>query len=225
MTGTGCGHRSLTLVGVVVESTRPIRAAHRGGGLLPAALTCLLALGALCALFVWTPPGQLLDEQVLHRADPGSAAYENARALLAVAGDPLVLAGLLAAVLVVGAFGGRLRAAVAGSVAVGASIAASRLLKVVVPRPDLELVGSTTHNSFPSGHVAAAAGLLFALLIALPPRARWWCAVPGAAVVAAVGAATVIAGWHRFSDVAGAALLAAACGCVAASAERRWRQV
>lgn len=186
----------------------------------------LLALVATCALFVWTPFGQQLDQHLFDRADRGSAALSWATSLLAVVGDPLVLVGLLAAVVAVGALGGRLRPALAGAAAFAATVAGARLLKVLLPRPDLDVAGSTTHNSFPSGHVAAAAGLLVAVLLTLPPRARWWCAVPGAVGVAAVGAATVVAGWHRLSDVVGAVLWAAACGCAASWwSEPRGRRV
>ncbi|WP_143121683.1 phosphatase PAP2 family protein [Saccharopolyspora antimicrobica] len=205
---------------MVLDSPRPFRAA------LPLlASACVIGLAAICALFVWTPSGQLLDQQLLDRADRGSPAYSRAMELLAITGDPLVLAGLLTAVLVVGALCGRWRAGLAGAIAFAASIVASRLLKLVLPRPDLDIAGSTTHNSFPSGHVTAAAGLLIAFLLVLPPRARWWFAVPGAAGVAAVGAATMTAGWHRLSDVVGAVLLAAAFGCAAAWATGRQRRV
>jgi hypothetical protein len=67
--------------------------------------------------------------------------------------------------------------------------------------------------------------LLLAFLLVVPPWARWWLAVPGAAAVSAVASATMILGWHRFSDTAGGVLLASALCCVGAAALTRLRGV
>jgi membrane-associated phospholipid phosphatase len=211
---------------VVSDVLRPVRAVEGTGRarLLLAALACLLGLGLICVVFVWTPAGQRLDQWLLPQTGRGSVLFGPAKALLSFAGDPIVLIALLAGVLVTGALSDRIRVALAGTAVVGCSIAGARVLKMLVSRPDLDVAGSTTHNSFPSGHVAAATGLVFAVLLMLPVRARWWCAVPGAAAVAAVGAATMIAGWHRLSDVVGAVFLAGALDCVAVwSADERRR--
>jgi hypothetical protein len=52
----------------------------------------------------------------------------------------------------------------------------------------------------------------------LPKAARWWFAVPGAAGVVVVAAATMITGWHRLSDIIGGALVASVLYCLAAAA-------
>lgn len=67
-------------------------------------------------------------------------------------------------------------------------------------------------NTLPSGHTAAAMGLLFAAYIVV--SRRWYLPVtvlglPGAAIS---GAATVAAHWHRLSDTIAADLLALAAG-------------
>lgn len=211
---------------MILDVVGPARAAEGTGRarLLLAALACLLGLGLTCVVFVWTPAGQRLDQGLLPEIGRQSVLSGPAKTLLSFAGDPILLITLLAGVLVKGALSGRISVALAGTAVVGCSIAGARVLKLLVSRPDLDVAGSTTHNSFPSGHVAAATGLVFAVLLMLPARARWWRAVPGSAVVAAVGAATMIAGWHRLSDVVGAVFLAAALGCVAVwSAGERWR--
>ncbi|WP_216213983.1 phosphatase PAP2 family protein [Amycolatopsis aidingensis] len=196
----------------------------RAGRLLVGALACLLALGLTCLVFVWTRGGQQLEQELLPGWRPGSgrgqqaALLEPARVVLSFAGDPVVLGALLGLALLVGALSGRWRAGLAGAGLFLASVSAARLLKLVVPRPDLGVAGSTTHNSFPSGHVAAAMSLLLVFLFVSPARARWWLAVPGMAGVAMVGAATMIAGWHRLSDVLGSVLLATALACLLAAA-------
>ncbi|PXY17927.1 hypothetical protein BA062_36315 [Prauserella flavalba] len=186
-----------------------------GAGLLLAAVACVLGLLVTCAVFVWTPAGQELDQLLLAGPGRDGAADGAAMALLSVVGDPLVLAVVLGGVLVAGMLSGRTRAALAGIVLFGCSVAGARVLKSVVTRPDLDVTGSTTHNSFPSGHVAATTAIVLAVLLVLPAKVRWWAAVPGLAGAVLVGAATMIAGWHRLSDVLGAMLLAGAIGCVA----------
>jgi membrane-associated phospholipid phosphatase len=203
----------------------PVRSHRR---LLGAAVGYLLALGLTVLVFLGTRGGQRLDVGLALRASryggqPGRDALSGpARALLSAVGDPVLWAVLLAAVLVLGALGGRLWAGVAGVCATLCSVAVATILKLAVPRPQLGVDGSTAHNSFPSGHVAAAAGVLLAFLLVSPARVRCWLAGPGAAGVAAVASATVVLGWHRFSDVAGAVLLASAMCCLATAALARW---
>jgi membrane-associated phospholipid phosphatase len=196
-----------------------------------AALGYLTLLGMACVMFVWTRGGQQLDGVFVPRAERGgsyqqrTALAEPALAVLSFVGDTVILATLLLAVLVVGALTRRLWAGVAGVAIVLCSVGAARILKALLWRPDLNVPGSTTHNSFPSGHVSAAMALLLAFLLVVPPWARWWLAVPGAAAVSAVASATMIMGWHRFSDTAGGILLASALCCVGAAVLTRLRGV
>ncbi|WP_164987407.1 phosphatase PAP2 family protein [Propioniciclava flava] len=73
-------------------------------------------------------------------------------------------------------------------------------------------MGPHLSNSFPSGHAALAWGATCALVLA----PRTWLrglALPVAAVGSLlISIGVVAAGWHRPSDVLGAALLAAAWG-------------
>lgn len=200
---------------MVTDLTRPRVATHSGRAWLPvAAAGCLLAFGAICAVFVWTPAGQELDQRLLPGPGHRGVLFGPAKSLLAAA--PLALIVLLAGVLVTGLVRGRISAALAGLAVAGCSVAGAQLLKTVVLRPDFDVTGSTTHNSFPSGHVAATTGVVCAVLLVLPERAKLWAVPAGALAVAAVGSATMIVGWHRLSDVAGAILLATALGLLAA---------
>lgn len=210
-----------------VVTERPPRAAMRSSRqqavhLRNIALACLLALGVCYVLFIWTTGGRLLDQWMSPPASPAADRPGPAHAVLWWFGDPLVLGGLLVAVLLIGAVSGRLPAGVLGVVIVGGSVVGARLLKLVLIRPDLGAGDPTTHNSFPSGHVAAVAGLVLAALYAMPPGARRWCVLPGTIAVSTVGAATVVAGWHRPSDVLGGVLTAAAVCLLTAACRQAW---
>ncbi|WP_433534022.1 phosphatase PAP2 family protein [Micromonospora sp. CA-249363] len=192
--------------------------------LLAAGVCCLLALGLVGVVFVWTQPGQWIDGLLLPRAERGGGyaqpggLFGPATVVLRYFGQPALLAVLLTAVLVVGLHGRRLLPGVVGVGTVLAAVLAAGAAKSALPRPELAVADSTTHNSFPSGHVAVATALALAFLLVAPGAARRWLVVPAAAGVSVIGAATMIAGWHRFSDVLGGVLLSLALFCLAAAA-------
>ncbi|MFG1914722.1 phosphatase PAP2 family protein [Micromonospora sp. NPDC048898] len=196
--------------------------------LLAASLCGLLALTLTAVVFVWTYPGQWLDGALLPRAERGGG-YEQrtvlvgpAKTVLAAFGSPRLLAALLGVVLLVGVLRRRLVAGVVGVGLVLCAVVVAGVVKSALPRPDLQIESSTTHNSFPSGHVAAATALLLAFMLVLPGWARRWLVVPGAAGVSVIAAATMIAGWHRFSDALGGVLLGVTVFCLAAAALAAW---
>lgn len=210
------GRAPLTAGRRLATATAPVLA-------LATALASLSAFGLTALFFVRTPYGQRLDGLLLPRAEWGGG-YEQrsvlagpARELLAVFGRPSIIGTLLVGLLLVAVLTRRTWLGVAGVASVLCAAALTEATKTLLVRPDFAVSTSTTHNSFPSGHVTVAMALLLAFLLVVPDRLRWWLAVPGAAAVAAVGAATMIVGWHRFSDVLGSVLLAAAvCGLLAA---------
>jgi membrane-associated phospholipid phosphatase len=201
-----------------------------GGRLLRAALGYLLAFALTAVGFVWTAAGQRLDGGLLPRAERGGGyeqptnLVEPAKNVLFWFGDPVVLGLLLVGVLVLGALARRPWAGVMGVALVCATAVVASVAKQVILRPDFAVATSTTHNSFPSGHVSVAMAVLLAVLLVLPAPARWWFAVPGAVGVSVVAAATMIAGWHRFSDVCGGVLLVAVLFCLAAAPLARTRE-
>ncbi|MFE9188162.1 phosphatase PAP2 family protein [Micromonospora sp. NPDC007208] len=212
--------------------TRPLPHARAavplGLRLLAAALCGLFALVLTAAVFVRTDFGQWLDGVLLPRAERGGG-YEQqtvlvgpARSVLATFGSPTLIAALLGVVLLVGVLGRRLVAGVVGVGMVVCAVLVAGAVKSALPRPELQIESSTTHNSFPSGHVAAATALLLAFMLVLPGWARRWLAVPGAVAVSVIASATMIAGWHRFSDVLGGVLLGVTLFCLAASALAAW---
>ncbi|MGV9213902.1 phosphatase PAP2 family protein [Micromonospora sp. RB23] len=192
--------------------------------LLAAGVCSLLALGLVGVVFVWTQPGQWIDGLLLPRAERGGGyaqpggLFGPATVVLRHFGQPALLAVLLTAVLVVGLLGRRLLPGVVGVGMVLAAVLAAGAAKSALPRPELAVADSTTHNSFPSGHVAVATALALAFLLVVPGAARRFLVVPAAAGVSVIGAATMIAGWHRFSDVLGGVLLSLALFCLAAAA-------
>nr|WP_146218385.1 phosphatase PAP2 family protein [Micromonospora acroterricola] len=210
------------------QPARPLSPARAGASpgrlLLGAGLGHLFALSLTCAVFVRTYPGQWLDGLLLPRAERGGG-YEQrtvlvgpAKTVLATFGRPTLLAALLGAVLLVGLLGRRLMAGVVGVGMVVCAVVVAGAMKSALPRADLRIESSSLHNSFPSGHVAAATTLLLAFVLVLPGWARRWLALPGAAAVSVIAAATMIAGWHRFSDALGGVLLGVALFCLAAAA-------
>lgn len=166
----------------------------------------LFATVATYALFVRTAGGQRLDADLV--SDHGWSAAVR---LLAAYDRHVILVEflVLTAVLVIAA---RRRRSVRGVLSAAlplAAVGAAAVAKFVLPRPDLIAAG-TTHNSFPSGHVALAAATVLALCLVLPRAARLAVGLAGGVLVAVVTLATITAGWHRFSDGLGAVLIAVA---------------
>ncbi|MET8231809.1 phosphatase PAP2 family protein [Micromonospora sp. NPDC005298] len=196
--------------------------------LLGAAVCALFGLVLTGAFFVRTYPGQWLDGLLLPRAERGggyaqqSSLLDPARSVLAAFGSTTTLAGLLGVVLLVGLLGRRMVAGLAGVGMVLCAVLVAGATKSALLRPDLQVGSSTTHNSFPSGHVAVATALLLAFMLVLPARARRWLALPGVAGVTVIAGATMVAGWHRFSDALGGVLLAVALFCLAAALLAGW---
>lgn len=190
------------------------------------ALGCTVGFVLVCVAFVWTPAGQVIDGALLPQTGRygyprDSVMIEPAESVLRLVGNPLRLAVVLGIVVLAGLIVRRFWAGVAGVAVVVGSVLAARVLKELITRPELDVIGSTTHNSFPSGHVAAAAGLVFAVMLVVPPHVRPWLVLPGVVWVAVVIGATMVAGWHRLSDGLGAVLLAATLYCLAVALTRR----
>src|SRR4051794_24877802 len=104
--------------------------------------------------------------------------------------------------------GDRLVAAIAATVVAGAVASTEVLKHWVLTRP--QLIDNTV-RSYPSGHATVALSLVIAAIVVQSSRSRTlWAAVIGVAYALAIGTATVVAGWHRPSDVFGAWLMVGA---------------
>ncbi|MDQ4084462.1 MAG: phosphatase PAP2 family protein [Actinomycetota bacterium] len=177
-------------------------------GLLVAAF-CALATFAVHGLFVGTELGQAVDQALLVRAAHLPLVVDRlAHALLSVFTLPLVVAAALVPPTL-----GLLRrspwhALAAVVMVVGANVTTQVLKDHVFERPDLLALGAP--NSLPSGHTTVAASVALAVALSAPPLLRLPVAVLGVAGSVLVGTATIVAGWHRLSDVAAAVLVSGA---------------
>ena len=178
------------------------------GGLF---LACSAAIIGAYLLFVRTGLGQRLDMAALAGTDalPGSVVVDAWTLLDAIGVTTLaVIACTIGAFAVVrGRFG---LAVVAAAVVAGSNLTTQVLKHLVLDRPYL-VPGSPMHpNSYPSGHATVAASLAVAAFLVMPHRLRAPAALGATMFAAGVGLATVVAGWHRPSDVIGAWLVVGA---------------
>ncbi|MFJ1840740.1 phosphatase PAP2 family protein [Streptomyces sp. NPDC088146] len=81
--------------------------------------------------------------------------------------------------------------------------------------PEARSAARRSPVSFPSGHVAIAAGLALGAVLVASPRSRPYVAAAGALWLAVTAAAVQALYWHRPSDALGATLLACAAYAVA----------
>lgn len=181
---------------------------------MPVFLVALLGIVATVFVALHTPFGQHYDEAAMEVLDGGHSAVNNHLVDLlqqvSVASAALALAIMITVALV----RRRFRVAIAAAVLViGANITTQFLKNFVITRPDLGLDlahadgARTTVNSLPSGHTTVVFSLVLAGVLVSPRALRWFVTFAGAAIGGLTGLATVIAGWHRPSDVVAALLV------------------
>ncbi|MBO0812885.1 MAG: phosphatase PAP2 family protein [Microlunatus sp.] len=169
-----------------------------------AALGLFLAAALGVALTAWialgTALGQRLDEQAL-RVLTGSSSVVNDRLIrLLEQVNTGSVAVALAIMIGIALVRGRFRVALAAVVLVAGANVTTQLLKHdLLVRPNLGNGG--LDNTLPSGHTTVVFSLVLAAVLVAPRALRAVVAFGGAAVGALTGLATVIAGWHRPSDV------------------------
>lgn len=173
----------------------------------------LVAAGAgvgLLLTYIWavrTPGGQVRDTRAMTELGREVDREWAASVLAYVSPGAVLWAALALTALAVTLRGGRAAVAV-GATAAG-TVLAAQILKAELVRPAL-VDGAA--NSWPSGHVAAVAGLAVAAVLAVPAMLRMPAALAGGVAVAATGLATVSLQWHRPSDVLASVLLAVTIG-------------
>lgn len=180
--------------------------------LLALAVACAVLVCALYLAFVQTRAGQRVDDAALTGRDALTPRQvDDADDLLRTI-DVSSVALLGAVVVGAAVMRGRPRLAVAAAaVIVGANVT-TQVLKSVLERPDLLARDDSlgVGNILPSGHATVAMSIALAAVLVAPRRWRGAVAVLGALYAAAVGVATLTAGWHRPSDaVAGFAVVTA----------------
>jgi membrane-associated phospholipid phosphatase len=178
----------------------PAGTARRVAGALLVAAVAAAGIWATWRVFVGTEHGQAVDQSSLDGAHIGqNRLWEVAEPVLDVVSVGFIAAAIVACAVI--AFVRRRwgLALVAAGVLVGANVTTRALKYWVLDRP--ELGHGPEFNTLPSGHTTAAASVAAAVLLVVPPRARPWAAVLGAAYGGATGVSTLIGQWHRPSDV------------------------
>jgi membrane-associated phospholipid phosphatase len=189
----------------------------------PLAVAILAAAGvaALYRVFIRTTLGQQIDTSALQGGD---VHHERVVEVLSRTLNGTTLVSLVAACLAaatIGVLRKRVDLAVGAAFMVLGANGSCQLLKTHLPRPDLD--GTAMPNSFPSGHTAAAASVVAALILVLPQAVRGMVAMIGAGYVTVIAVATVWAEWHRPSDTVAAALLVLAWSAFVAFVVRLFR--
>lgn len=179
-----------------------------------------LALVVLCAAYVLavlTPLGQQLENAALsgaQQASPESTVQANQ----ALGNITLVSLGVVGVIIVgIGVYRHQFAlTSLAVGVIVGGQAITQVLKRYLLDRPDLSGAGAgIRHNSFPSGHTTVAMTLLVAIFLVVPYRWRGITMFLVLTWATGIGAFTITAGWHRFSDTLGADMVTLIVGAIA----------
>lgn len=179
------------------------RAAHGFVG----SVLAMAVLVSTVTVALLTEVGQRFDERAMNTV---TAAREAQLSLLSGLGRAPMFALLTVAVVCVAIalLRGRLRLAVAAMAVFGGANVTTQVLKHgFLDRPDF---GFGTLNSLPSGHTTVVAGAVAALALVAPRALLPVVAAGGAFAATLTGASTIVAGWHRPSDVVVALAVTAA---------------
>ncbi len=171
------------------------------------AVAAVVALWATYRFAVGTGTGQILDTRIMDfvARSLNDASWTSATLTLISPATALIAIAALAVFAWLNR--GAAVAAAATTTAVG-TMALAVVLKEILVRPALVDIAT---NSFPSGHVAAVAGVVAGATMAVSrSTTRLLVALAGAGGIAAAGVATLALRWHRASDVVASALLAIA---------------
>ncbi|MBO2458183.1 phosphatase PAP2 family protein [Actinomadura violacea] len=181
---------------------------------------CLLGFLAIYLAAVCTPAGQRAENTLLSGdgAEPAWIYDWSGAAYKSPALPPLdqsAMPTLLVGIAVITAVTLVRRCWWQGCAATGlvvATLGSKELTKMALPRPDLvDAPVWLTEPSFPSGHVAVAAGLALAATLIASPRIRPYATAAGMLWLAVTAGAVQATYHHRPSDALGSTLLACAC--------------
>ena len=187
--------------------------------LIALAVLSLVAFWVVYVVFVQTYHGQRIDDGALAGraiASSGTAAARHLLNTISVGSLVLAIALLVAQALVRGRPDLSL---VAAAVIVGSVLSAEVLKHYILDRPTLAL-GPIPRPSYPSGHTTIAFSVGVAATLCMPERLRRRTAFIAVLYGSGIGVATLAAGWHRPSDVAGGLLLVGSFAAAIAAAAR-----
>lgn len=168
----------------------------------------ILGLVLVARVAVFTRTGQAMDDNAAEILFAG----RDARSPLLSALDTIsigTLALALAACVVVALIRRRFAAATAAVLLVGGANVTTQLIKAGLDRPGF---GDHAGNSLPSGHATVVTSIVLAVLLVVPAGLRLLAAGLGTFAIMFIGTSTVVAGWHRPSDVLAAFAVSLAWG-------------
>ena len=166
-----------------------------------AVLTGVLTLVVLVRIALGSRRGQEWDESAMNTVTGGRDARLAVLSVLGYVGIGAIVAVAVGCA-VVAVLRGRIVLAVGAVVVIAGSNVTTQLLKhSVLDRPD---VGLGTLNSLPSGHTTVVASAVGASLLVAPRVWKPLIALAGGFATTLTGASTIVAGWHRPSDVVAA---------------------
>lgn len=163
-----------------------------------------LSAGVAAATYryaVQSGSGQRFDDAAMNTV---YAARDARLAVLSVLGNVSIGAVVIVMIVSIGLAlaRGHVRWAMGAVVViVGANVSTQVLKHLVLDRPDFGLL---TLNSLPSGHTTVVASATAATLLAAPPALRPVLVLGGATATTLTASSTIVAGWHRPSDIVAA---------------------
>ncbi len=167
---------------------------------------CMVAAGWLGVRSQQSSLGQALDERAMDAVAGGERATARMVGVLGYISIVSIVLALVALV-AIALLRRRYSAAVAAlSVVIGANVT-TQVYKRLLDRGDF---GHLTVHSFPSGHATVVTSVVLASLLVAPSAARAMVTLIGSGAMTVTAAATLVASWHRPSDVVGAALVSLA---------------
>jgi membrane-associated phospholipid phosphatase len=182
----------------------------RAGAL--AAVAAFSALGVLLAYALWvrTRTGQRLDQAAFNGGAISRRAHDASGVLLST----ISIGSLALAIAVLAALAllrQRRTLAIVAIAGVGGAVLTTEVLKLVIfERPPLYPSPRGFGNTYPSGHTTIAYAVGLAAVMVSPRRIRRLVAAAAFAYGTGIGLSTILAGWHRPSDVVGGLLVATA---------------
>lgn len=174
---------------------------------------CALGVGVVYVLAVRTVRGQALEITAMNGRAVQPRRLASAAEVLLDTVSIASLAGLMVAALGIALVRRNVRLAwVVALIVVGSTMTTEALKRKVFTRPPLSLGydGGAPFNTLPSGHTTVAMCLIVAGVLVVPRRLQGIVALLGAPYAIGIGVATVLAGWHRPSDVVAACLVVGA---------------
>jgi hypothetical protein len=189
---------------------KAVTESRRGTTNLILALSAATGLIATYVVAVRTGRGQTLDYRALRGQVVQPRPIQRVASGLLGTISVVSLGAVTTLLVALAAFRGRRLLGVAVGAIVAGSVISTELLKHSLYRPLLSVqFGNEIVNTLPSGHSTVALSVVVAAVVVVPRRFQALIALLGSAYSIGIGIATVVARWHRPSDVVAATFMVA----------------